>query len=266
MAKETLKLTVITNETVTQDTDTITGATRANPTVITATGHGLNDGDRITISGVGGMVELNSTFVVNNKTTDTFEIKHSLNDGSSIDGSNFTPYTSGGTVTHYNSSGNQYAYRIFYDAQGKSEYKRIPTAFETTLTSQVTAQSKQIEVTDASVLYGEITVGSVTVPAVTVSDNSPGYIWIGDEMIEYREVSGNTLKKIRRGVKDTSITNHANGSKVNSASSQHNIPNANDSAYWSAQDSGGTALAVSTLDTTEQAVFIREGGISNFSI
>ena len=266
LAKETLKLTVITNETVTQDTDTITGATRANPTVITATGHGLNDGDRITISSVGGMVELNSTFVVNNKTTDTFEIKHSSNDGSSIDGSNFTPYTSGGTVTHYNSSGNQYAYRIFYDAQGKSEYKRIPTAFETTLTAQVTSQSKQIEVTDASVLYGEVTVGSVTVPAVTVSDDSPGYIWIGDEMIEYREVSGNTLKKIRRGVKDTSITNHANGSKVNSASTQHNIPNANDSAYWSAQDSGGTALAVSTLDTTEQAVFIREGGISNFSI
>ena len=266
LAKETLKLTVITNETVTQDTDTITGATRADPTVITATGHGLNDGDRITISGVNGMTELNNTFVVNNRTTNTFEIKYSADDASSVDGSNFTPYTSGGTITHYNSSGGQYAYRIFYDAQGKSEYKRMPTAFETTLSSQVTAQSKQIEVTDASVLYGEVTVGSVTVPAVTVSDDSPGYIWIGDELIEYREVSGNTLKKIRRGVKDTSITNHANGSKVNSASSQHDIPNAKDSAYWSAQDSGGTALAVSTLDSSDQAVFIREGGVSNFSI
>ena len=266
LAKETLKLTVITNETVTQDTDTITIATRANPTVITATGHGLNNGDRITISGVNGMTELNDTFVVNNKTTDTFEIKYSANDASSVDGSNFTPYTSGGTITHYNSSGGQYAYRIFYDAQGKSEYKRIPTAFETTLSSQVTAQSKQIEVTDASILYGQVTVGSVTVPAVTINDDTPGYIWIGDELIEYREVSGNILKKIRRGVKDTSITNHANGSKVNSASTQHDIPNAKDSAYWSAQDSGGTALAVSTLDSSDQAVFIREGGVSNFSI
>ena len=212
------------------------------------------------------MVELNNTFVVNNKATNTFEIKYSANDVDSVDGSNFTPYTSGGTVTHYNSSGGQYAYRIFYDAQGKSEYKRIPTAFETTLTAQVTSQSKQIEVTNASILYGEVTVGSVTVPAIAINDENPGYIWIGDELIEYREVSGNTLKKIRRGVKDTSITNHATGSKVNSVSTQHDIPNANDSAYWSAQDSGGTALAVSTLDTSEQAVFIREGGVSNFSI
>lgn len=266
LAKETLRLTVVTNETVSQNTDSITNATRANPTVITATGHGLNNGDRITITGVGGMVELNNTFIVNNKSTNTFEIKHSANDSSSIDGSNFTPYTSGGTITHYDSSGNQYAYRIFYDPQGKSEYKRIPSAFETTLTAQVTSQSKQIEVADASILYGQVTVGSVTVPAVPVTDETPAYIWIGNELIEYREVSGNNLMKIRRGVKGTSITDHANGSKVNSVSSQHDIPNAKDSGYWSAQDGGGTALAVSTLDTSEQAVFIREGGVSNFSI
>ena len=266
LVKETLKLTVITNETVTQNTDSITDATRANPTVITAAGHGLNNGDRITISGVGGMVELNSTFVVNNSTTNTFEIKHSANDSTSIDGSNFTPYTSGGTITHYDSSGGQYAYRIFYDPQGKSEYKRLPSAFETTLSATINASSKEIRVTDASVLYGQVTVGSVTVDAVPVTDEQPAYIWIDNELIEYREVNGNILSKIRRGVKGTTITDHANGTKVNSASSQHNIPNAKDSAYWSAQDSGGTALANATLDSSDQAQFIRQGGVSNFSI
>lgn len=266
LAKETLKLTVITNETVVQNTDSITDATRANPTVITAAGHGLNNGDRVTITGVGGMVELNSTFVVNNSTTNTFEIKHSADDSTSIDGSNFTPYTSGGTITHYDSSGGQYAYRIFYDQQGRSEYKRLPSAFETTLTAGINSQSKEIRVNDASVLYGQVTVGSVTVDAVPVTDEQPAYIWVGNELIEYRSVNGNVLSKIRRGVKGTTITDHANGTKVNSASSQHDIPNAKDSAYWSAQDSGGTALANTTLDSSDQAQFIRQGGVSNFSI
>ena len=170
------------------------------------------------------------------------------------------------TVITTDGSGGQYAYRIFYDPQGRSEYKRLPSAFETTLTAGINSQSKEIRVNDASVLYGQVTVGSVTVDAVPVTDEQPAYIWVGNELIEYRSVNGNVLSKIRRGVKGTTITDHANGTKVNSASSQHDIPNAKDSAYWSAQDSGGTALANTTLDSSDQAQFIRQGGVSNFSI
>ena len=80
-------------------------------------------------------------------------------------------------------------------------------------------------------------------------------------------MDGNTLRKIRRGANGTSIRDHANGSTVNSATSQHDIPNASQSAFWSAQDSAGTKLATDpTLDTTEQATFIRLGGNSNFAL
>lgn len=77
---------------LTEATTNITGATSANPVVITANAHGLSNGDRVFISGVGGMTEINNLeFTVANATTNTFEL-------SGIDGSAYTTYTSGGTV------------------------------------------------------------------------------------------------------------------------------------------------------------------------
>ena len=52
---------------------TISGATQANPVVITAVAHGFVNGDEVFISGVVGMKEINSRyFIVANKTADTF--------------------------------------------------------------------------------------------------------------------------------------------------------------------------------------------------
>ncbi len=76
---------------------TISGATQADPVVITATAHGYSNNDEIEISGVVGMTELNGKrYRVANKTTNTFEITDI--DGNDIDGSGFTAYTSGGTA------------------------------------------------------------------------------------------------------------------------------------------------------------------------
>ncbi len=76
---------------------TISGATQADPVVITATGHGYSNGDEISISGVVGMTELNNKrYLVANKTTNTFEITDI--DGNDIDGTGFTAYTSGGAA------------------------------------------------------------------------------------------------------------------------------------------------------------------------
>ena len=76
---------------------TISGATQADPVVITATGHGYSNGDEISISGVVGMTELNNKrYLVANKTTNTFEITDI--DGNDIDGTGFTAYTSGGVA------------------------------------------------------------------------------------------------------------------------------------------------------------------------
>jgi len=74
------------------DPQTISGATAANPVVITATGHNLVDGETITIKSVVGMTELNNKeYTVANKTANTFEL-------SGVDGTAYTAYSSAGTA------------------------------------------------------------------------------------------------------------------------------------------------------------------------
>lgn len=74
----------------------ITGATAADPVVITDASHGLSNGDTIRITDVGGMIELNNnSYRVANVTTNTFELQNPET-RTNIDGSNFTAYTSGG--------------------------------------------------------------------------------------------------------------------------------------------------------------------------
>lgn len=80
------------NGIITNPEVTITGATQANPVVITAPSHGFSNGFRVIVNGVGGMTELdNREFTVANVTANTFEL-------SGIDGTGFSAYTSGGTV------------------------------------------------------------------------------------------------------------------------------------------------------------------------
>jgi hypothetical protein len=77
---------------LTEATETISGATQANPVVLTITGTTLSNGDRIFVKDIAGMVELNNReFTVANKTTNTIEL-------SGVDGTGFTAYTSGGTA------------------------------------------------------------------------------------------------------------------------------------------------------------------------
>ena len=76
---------------------TISAITKANPAVVTATGHGYSNGDEVVISGVVGMTEVNGKrFLVANKTTNTFELTDK--DGTNINSSSFTTYTSGGVA------------------------------------------------------------------------------------------------------------------------------------------------------------------------
>ena len=83
-------------------TKTITGATQANPVVITSASHGLNNGNKIVISGVVGMTELNgNTYYVQNATTNTFSLSSNTDPASTtnVDGTGFTAYGSAGTIT-----------------------------------------------------------------------------------------------------------------------------------------------------------------------
>lgn len=79
-------------------TKNITGATAANPCVITSVAHGFSNGDWVYITAVGGMTQLNGRFFsVSNVTANTFRIV-SLFTGSAVDATTYTAYTAGGTV------------------------------------------------------------------------------------------------------------------------------------------------------------------------
>ncbi|MDX2235489.1 MAG: ubiquitin-activating E1 FCCH domain-containing protein [Hyphomonadaceae bacterium] len=71
---------------------TITGATRANPVVITSAAHGLSDGDFVRITGVNGMTQVNNKiYTVADRTANTFKL-------SGVNGSAYNNYTSGGSI------------------------------------------------------------------------------------------------------------------------------------------------------------------------
>lgn len=69
---------------------TITGATAANPVVITSNAHGFSNGDEVVITEVKGMTQLNGNrYTIANVAANTFEL-------SGVNGTAFTAYTSGG--------------------------------------------------------------------------------------------------------------------------------------------------------------------------
>ena len=77
---------------VTAATTAISAITKANPAVVTSNTHGMSNGDRVFISGVVGMTEVNNReFTVAGVTTNTFEL-------SGINSSAFTTYGSAGTA------------------------------------------------------------------------------------------------------------------------------------------------------------------------
>ena len=79
---------------------TITAATKANPGVLTlSAAHGLRVGDKIYISGVGGMTQLNDTYYYVNTVPAATTITLKTLDGVVVNTTAYTTYTSGGSVT-----------------------------------------------------------------------------------------------------------------------------------------------------------------------
>lgn len=97
-------------------TKSVSGATVANPSVITTSAaHGLVTGDVVTISGVGGTTTVNGTFVVTVLTSTTF----------SVPVAGVGAYTSGGTVTPLgaiNSNTASGAAEIYFTGTAKDQY------------------------------------------------------------------------------------------------------------------------------------------------
>lgn len=84
---------------VTEDALVVSGATQADPCVITtSTAHGYSNGDEVFIDAIVGMTELNGRrFVIANATSTTFQLTDQLT-GADIDATGYTAYSSAGTV------------------------------------------------------------------------------------------------------------------------------------------------------------------------
>ena len=89
--------------------------------VVTSNGHGFNNGDRVFITGVNGMTQINNgantTWTVANRTANTFSLAGAV-------GATFGNYTSGGVV-HCTTAGCRYF--AFTNAQGNARVHEIST-------------------------------------------------------------------------------------------------------------------------------------------
>lgn len=85
---------------------TITGATAANPVVLTVASHGYSDGDRVRVEDVAGMTELNDReFSIDVLTSNTFSLLDE-------NGTAHTAYTSAGTATKIPAFGFSYWFTL----------------------------------------------------------------------------------------------------------------------------------------------------------
>jgi len=90
----------------------ISGATAAEPVVITATAHPFVNDELVKITEVVGMIELNdNTYMVKNQEANTFELYEE--DGvTKVDGTGFTAYTSDGVAHGIPAWAYQYVYKL----------------------------------------------------------------------------------------------------------------------------------------------------------
>ena len=93
----------------TNDSATITGATAANPVVVTCSGgHKIKEGQQVTIASVSGMTDINATWTAKDPTATTFKlyqaatatIGDAATQPATVDGSGYSAWSSGGTAKH----------------------------------------------------------------------------------------------------------------------------------------------------------------------
>jgi hypothetical protein len=184
-----------------------------------------------------------------------------------LDGAKITVY--GKTITSsdrldvmffaINSATGSTGYRIFKDMINRTFYRRISKNATTTLTQTLQVDDTTITVADGSVLaqpgFTLSTDGS------TISNRTPGVVFIGKERIEYFTKSGNTLGQLQRGTLGTGIKEHGSGAEVVDASGTQTIPYV-DTVYTNTftGDGSTTAFILSQSPTSASELDIFIGG------
>ena len=83
---------------ITSNTEVISGATQANPCVLTIVGTTLTVGKWIYVSGVGGMTQINGRYFIVANVVGNLVTLHNL-DGTNLNSTTFSAYTAGGTAS-----------------------------------------------------------------------------------------------------------------------------------------------------------------------
>ena len=141
-------------------------------------------------------------------------------------------------------------FRIFKDMLNRTFYKRISKNATTEITKDLIDNPATIEVKDGSVLG-----------TPSISNNTPGVIFIDKERIEYYTKTGNTLGQLRRGTLGTGIKAHSSGAQVVDASGTQTIPYA-DTVYTNTftGDGSTTVFALSQAPSSAGELDIFIGG------
>ncbi len=126
------QITASSNATATIATIAITGATQANPCVVTAVAHGRSNGDLVYIAGVGGMTQLNGNiYTVAGVAANTFQL-------SGINSTGYGAYTAGGfvyggIVPQFTTSSSSAVVTVTLPDHGLTAAGRITLPIETTV-------------------------------------------------------------------------------------------------------------------------------------
>ena len=206
---------------------TITGVTKANPAVVSATNN-FKEGQQVTISGVSGMTQLNgNVYTVRNPSGSNFQL-YDTDGTTSINSTGFGTWSSGGTATHGvvilssvngtfipgetitgGISGNTAV--IQSDAVGLKgarsfdfpSVKHIGMAGSPTYTADTSLDATNGE---SLVITGTIDVGSGSASVTGINTRFNSELKVGDS-ISFTNDSGNTETKIIEAIiSDTSLT------------------------------------------------------------
>jgi len=101
----------------------ITAITKANPGVITATGHGFSTSNKLYLAGIGGMTQLNGQVV-------TITVINANSYSIGLDTTNYTTYTSGGTAAKYAQGADVVTWSGEFDVPVRFDVEKITRRFD----------------------------------------------------------------------------------------------------------------------------------------
>ena len=178
---------------ITETAKNISAITAANPAVVTSNGHGFSNGDNVIISGVVGMTQLNGiTFTVANTATNTFSLQNY--DGTAINSTSYTAYSSGGTAVRIYEIASPYATadipKIKFAQSSDIMYLVHPTYSIRKLsrTAHTSWALSEVSITTGT----DITVSAITKANPGVVTTSTNHGFIKGDFITFASIGGMT--------------------------------------------------------------------------